>query len=84
MELQKQIYDEIVRRLDPDEDTLKIFTNETVMFDTDDGNENLGLDSIDALELVTLIYDKWGIEERHCLRRRCGPASFCMRNGSVL
>lgn len=56
MELEKQIYDEIVKRLD----------------------------SIDALELVTLIYDKWGIEERHCLRRRCGPASFCMRNGSVL
>jgi len=62
MELEKQIYDEIVKRLDLDEETRKIFNNETVMFDMGDGSENLGLDSIDALELVTLIYDKWGID----------------------
>jgi len=62
MELEKQIYDQIVKRLDLDDDTLKDFTYDTILFDLGDGQENLALDSIDSLELVTLIYDNWDID----------------------
>ena len=62
MDLEKQIYDHVVKRLDLDEETVMELEYETVLFDMGDGTENLGLDSIDALELVTLLYDKWDID----------------------
>ena len=62
MELEKQVYDRIIERLDLDEETVNGFTNETILFDLGDGQENLGLDSVDALELVTMIYETWEID----------------------
>ncbi len=62
MELEKQIYEQIIKRLDLDDEALAGFTNDTILFTTDDDTPNLGLDSIDALELVTLIYDNWQID----------------------
>jgi len=62
MELEKQVYDQIIERLDLDEETVNGFTNETILFDLGDGKENLGLDSVDALELVTMIYETWEID----------------------
>ncbi len=62
MESEKQIYDEIIKKLDLDEETVKDLKYDTILFDMGDGRENLGLDSIDALELVTLIYEKWDID----------------------
>lgn len=61
MELKQQIYDQIVKRLDIDEETLKSFDYDTLLFDTGDDRPSLELDSIDALELVTLVYEVWGI-----------------------
>ena len=62
MELEKQIFEELMKRLDLDEDTVKDVTYDTVLFDMGDGRENLGLDSIDALELISLLYDLWNID----------------------
>lgn len=62
MELEKQIYEEIVKRMDLKEEDLEGFTYDTLFFDRGDGQENLGLDSIDALELITLLYDVWHID----------------------
>ena len=62
MELEKEIYDQIIERLDLDDETVDGFSYDTILFDLGDGQENLGLDSVDALELVTLIYEKWEID----------------------
>lgn len=62
MELEKLICEQLVKRLDLDEESLEGFTYDTILFDLGDGQENLGLDSIDALELITLIYDNWNID----------------------
>lgn len=62
MELEKKIYEQIIKKLDLDEETVDGFDYETILFDQGDGQENLGLDSIDALELVTLIYERWDID----------------------
>ncbi len=62
LELEKQIYEQIIKRLNLDEEMLADhFTYDTTLFTTNDDTPNLGLDSIDALELVTLIYDNWQI-----------------------
>ena len=62
MELEKQIYDQVIKRFDLDEETVRELEYRTVLFDMGDGTENLGLDSIDALELITLLYDTWDID----------------------
>ena len=62
MELEKEIYEQIIERLDLDDETVDGFSFDTILFDLGDGQENLGLDSVDALELVTLIYEKWDID----------------------
>ena len=62
MELEKEIYEQIIERLDLDDETVDAFNYDTILFDLGDGQENLGLDSVDALELVTLIYEKWEID----------------------
>ncbi len=61
MELEKQVYEQIIKRLDLDDESLEGFTYDTVIFNTGDDRPNLGLDSIDVLELVTLIYEIWQI-----------------------
>ena len=62
MELENQVYEQIVKRLDLDDESLEGFTYDTIIFNTGDDRPNLGLDLIDALELVTLIYDNWQID----------------------
>ena len=62
MELEKEIYEQIIERLDLDDETVDELNYDTILFDLGDGQENLGLDSVDALELVTLIYEKWEID----------------------
>ena len=62
MELEKEIYEQIIERLDLDDETVDGFSYDTILFNLGDGQENLGLDSVDALELVTLIYEKWDID----------------------
>ena len=62
MELEKEIYEQIIDRLDLDDETVDGFSYDTILFNLGDGQENLGLDSVDALELVTLIYEKWEID----------------------
>ncbi len=62
MELEKQVYEKIIKRLDFNDESLEGFTYDTIIFDMGDDRPNLGLDSIDALELVTLIYDNWKID----------------------
>ena len=57
MELEKEIYEQIIERLDLDDETVDGFSYDTILFNLGDGQENLGLDSVDALELVTLIYE---------------------------
>ncbi len=61
MELEKQVYEQIIKRLDIDDESLEEFTYDTVIFNMGDDRPNLGLDSIDVLELVTLIYENWQI-----------------------
>ncbi len=61
MELEKQVYEQIIKRLDFDDESLEGFTYDTVIFNMGDDRPNLGLDSIDVLELVTLIYEIWQI-----------------------
>ena len=62
MELEKEIYEQIIERLDLDDETVDGVSDDTILFNLGDGQENLGLDSVDALELVTLIYEKWEID----------------------
>ncbi len=62
MELEKQVYEQIIKRLDLDDESLEGFTYDTVIFNTGYYRPNLGLDSIDVLELVTLIYENWQID----------------------
>ena len=62
MELEQRIQNTLVERMDLDEESLAGFTWDTLLFRTDDGRPSLGLDSIDALELVTAIYDVWGVD----------------------
>ncbi len=62
MELEKQVYEKIIKGLDLNDESLEGFNYDTIIFNTGDDRPNLGLDSIDALELVTLIYDNWKID----------------------
>lgn len=62
MELEKQIYEQVIKRCDLDVDSVEEFNYDTLFFDRGDGQPNLAMDSIDALELVTLLYDTWQID----------------------
>jgi len=62
MELENRIYESLVERLELDDELLSGFTYDTPLFNTGDGSENLGLDSIDALELVSLLYENWDLD----------------------
>ena len=57
-----QIRENVVSHLDIDEDMLVGFTDDTIIFNTGDDRPNLGLDSIDSLELVTMIFEVFGFD----------------------
>ena len=62
MELEKQIYELMIKGLDLDEERIQALQYDTLFFDIGDGQENLGLDSLDLLDLITIIYETWEIE----------------------
>jgi acyl carrier protein len=57
-ELKEKIKQAIVAKLDLDDEMKEELDYDTQLF----GDEGIGLDSMDSLELVTLIYDEWGID----------------------
>ncbi len=57
-----QIRENIISHLDIDEDMLADFNDDTIIFNTGDDRPNLGLDSIDSLELVTMIFEVFGYD----------------------
>lgn len=62
-ELEKKIFDEIVRRTDMDVSAVGNYDENTPLFakDADEGL-SMNLDSVDGLELNMMLFDKWGIE----------------------
>lgn len=60
--LLKKIRENIISHLDIDDDMLAGFNNDTIIFNTGDDRPNLGLDSIDSLELVTMIFEVFGFD----------------------
>lgn len=57
-----KIRESLISHLDLDEDTLSGMNDDTIIFNTGDDRPNLGLDSIDSLELVTMIYEQFGFD----------------------
>ena len=58
----QKIRDSLISHLDIDDNTLARMTDDTIIFNTGDDRPNLGLDSIDSLELVTMIFELFGYE----------------------
>ena len=58
----QKIRDSLISHLDIDDITLARMTDDTIIFNTGDDRPNLGLDSIDSLELVTMIFELFGYE----------------------
>lgn len=72
-ELEQKIYEGMIERVDVDGLDLSDVDADTPIFANDAaGGKCIGLDSIDALELVVFIYEEWGIdvpaEDMHKLR----------------
>lgn len=63
-ELEQKIYDRMLEEMDIDESEIYNIEADTPIFssDAEDGKPCMMLDSLDALELLTLIYDEWGID----------------------
>ena len=57
-----KIRENIISHLAIDDDMLADFNDDTIIFNTGDDRPNLGLDSIDALELVTMIFELFGYD----------------------
>ena len=57
-ELKEKIKQALITKLELDDETKEELDYDTQLF----GDEGIGLDSMDSLELVTLIYDEWGID----------------------
>ena len=57
-ELKEKIRQAIIAKLELDDEMKAELDYDTQLF----GDEGIGLDSMDSLELVTLIYDKWRID----------------------
>ena len=55
--IKDRIKSEIIRVLDLDDEVVAKFNDDTPLF----GSDGIGLDSVDSLELVTLIYKNWSI-----------------------
>lgn len=62
--LEKTIYDGLIKIANIDESEIEGFTYDSPIFNSSDHDDEICmcLDSIDALELVVMIYDKWGID----------------------
>ncbi len=61
-EFKKIIRESLISHLDIDDDTRAGMTDDTIIFNTGDDRPNLGLDSIDSLELVTMIFELFGYD----------------------
>jgi acyl carrier protein len=57
-ELKEKIKQALITKLELDDEMKAELDYDTQLF----GDEGIGLDSMDSLELVTLIYDEWGID----------------------
>ena len=57
-ELKEKIKQALITKLELDDEMKAELDFDTQLF----GDEGIGLDSMDSLELVTLIYDEWGID----------------------
>ena len=57
-ELKEKIKQAIIAKLELDDEMKEELDYDTQLF----GDEGIGLDSMDSLELVTLIYDEWRID----------------------
>ena len=57
-ELKEKIKQALITKLELDDETKEELDYDTQLF----GDEGIGLDSMDSLELVTLIYDEWRID----------------------
>ena len=57
-ELKEKIKQAIITKLELDDEMKEELDYDTQLF----GDEGIGLDSMDSLELVTLIYDEWRID----------------------
>ena len=57
-ELKEKIRQAIIAKLELDDEMKAELDYDTQLF----GDEGIGLDSMDSLELVTLIYDEWRID----------------------
>ena len=57
-----KVRESIISHLDIEEDLLADFDNDTILFNTGDDRPNLGLDSIDSLELVRMIFEVFGYD----------------------
>jgi len=57
-ELKEKIKQAIIAKLELDDEMKEELDYDTQLF----GDEGIGLDSMDSLELVTLLYDKWRID----------------------
>lgn len=61
--IEKVIFEKIVETMDVDRAEIEGFTYDSPIFGSGADDEvTMGLDSIDALELVVMIYDTWGID----------------------
>jgi acyl carrier protein len=62
--LEQKIYDTIMKNMDFDEINLTGFNYDSPIFGSEEkaGDPCLGLDSVDALELVVMIYKEWNID----------------------
>ena len=58
----KKVRENIISDLGLTEDMLEGFTDDTILFNTEDDRPNLGLDSLDSLELVTMIFEVFGYD----------------------
>ena len=72
-ELEKKIFDAIVKRTKTDASTLKGFDENTPLFAQDaHGGLSMNLDSLDGLELNLMLREEWKIEtdmkEMHTLK----------------
>ena len=57
-ELKEKIKQALITKLELDDEMKAELDYDTQLF----GDEGIGLDSMDSLELVTLIYDEWRID----------------------
>lgn len=58
--LEQEIFEKIVAKMDVDVEELEGFHENSPIFEDED-EISMGLDSVDALELVVLLYDEWNI-----------------------